>query len=303
MNFAKFVIKLQHLAHCLRVSAPFCLSDFDGLNETGAQQKRRGRMQSQDCPDSPLLVFAHQDDEVLWMEPFLTPATALLLAASPPAPAHRRVVRELPCGYATRWHSSFPFVATDQEWLDSFALRDRCERDRDWNFEKIAPPISDWIAKPEVKSVVTHNSWGEYGHIHHRWVSKAVREAAACHGKDVWVLNNIVLFHGDGAIYLDLGDWGLPYCRKTFDYSMIERCRRIYQKASFDAEPRGFRAWTWFDGVHQYPCGIRTFVKIVDGGKDYIRYNPDIRAKVEAISSMIPFREACPKTAEHFSPL
>lgn len=268
----------------------------------GSAPTSQGNLSVPDRVDDPaysnstLLVFAHQDDELLWMQPFLDTAAALLLAGSPPAPTHQQIIAHMPGDYLARWHSSFPAVGTDQEWLTEFAFRDRCDRDREWSFEKLAKPISEWIARPEVKQIITHNNWGEYGHIHHRWVNQAVRKAAVLQGKDVWVLNSMVLIHGTGAVYLDLGDWGLPSVRKLFDHEAFTQGRCIYQQRTFCGEPREVSAWTWFDGPSQYPQGIRTFVKIVDAGHDCSQDDPEIRHRVEAISAFLPVREACPET-------
>jgi len=248
--------------------------------------------------DATLIVFAHQDDDLLWMQPFLDSATTLLLAASPPAPAHAAVIAQHPKSYRDRWQSVFPGTSTDQEWIDSFALRDRCLRDQEWNYEKLAAAIDRWVSKPKVIRIVTHNNWGEYGHIHHRWVNRAVREAAVRHKKDVWMLNTLVLFYRNNAVYLDLGDWGLPSVRTTFSVDYFFKTREIYQKTKFDGQPAGLDTWTWFDGADQYPYGERTFVKIVDHGRDYSLDDPLIRKTVSALQTLVPVKEACTQQPE-----
>ncbi|EGV28274.1 hypothetical protein ThidrDRAFT_3903 [Thiorhodococcus drewsii AZ1] len=240
-----------------------------------------------------LLVFAHQDDDLLWMQPFQDSAATLLLAAAPPAPAHACVVAQHSKSYQDRWRSLFAGTATDQEWLDSFGLLDRCEREKDWNYERILSAVEPWVAKPEFARIVTHNNWGEYGHVHHRWVNRAVREAAARHGKDVWALNTVVIFHEDEAVYLDLGDWHLPAFRTRFSSDAFYAIRGIYQRTEFDANPAGLDTWSWFDGEDQYPHGERTFVKIVDRGVDQTQSNALVQKAVSALERVVPVREAC----------
>lgn len=243
--------------------------------------------------DSTLLIFAHQDDDLLWMQPFLDSAKSLLLAVSPPAPAHATVVAQHPESYRNRWQSLFPRTITDQEWIDGFGLRDRCERDQEWNYEKFAAAVDAWVAKPQFTSIVTHNNWGEYGHIHHRLLNKAVRDAAVRHKKDVWILNTMVLFHENSAVYLDLGDWGLSSLRTKFTPEIFFKLRGIYQKTKFDASPPGIDTWTWFDGEDQYPYGERTYIKIVDQGIDYSQKDLLISKTVAALERLVPVREAC----------
>ncbi len=243
--------------------------------------------------DATLLIFAHQDDDLLWMQPFLDTAKCLLLSVSPPAPAHASVVAQHPESYRNRWQSLFPPTTTDQEWIDGFGFRDRCARDQEWNYDKIATAVDAWVAKSEFTRIVTHNNWGEYGHIHHRWLNKAVREAAVRHKKDVWILYTMVLFHDNSAVYLDLGDWGLASMRTKFSPDIFFKLRGIYQKTKFDANPSGIDTWTWFDGQDQYPHGERTYIKIVDQGIDYRQKDPSISKTVAAIEQLVPVREAC----------
>lgn len=217
----------------------------------------------------------------------------LLLAGSPLAPAQGAVVAQHSPSYQNRWRGLFADKATDQEWLDDFGLRDRCEREQDWNYERIRAAVEPWVAKSEFTRIVTHNNWGEYGHIHHRWVNQAVREAAVRYGKDVWVLNTLVLFHGDDAVYLDLGAWHLPALRTRFSSDAFFETRSIYQRTEFKATPAGVDTWTWFDGDDQYPHGERTFVKIVDQGRDHTQSDPLIHKTVSALERLVPVREAC----------
>lgn len=240
-----------------------------------------------------LVVFAHQDDDLLWMQPFLASAETLLLAASPPAPAHAEVISRHPRAYRKRWQNAFPATQSDQAWLTDYALKDRCQRDQEWTYARISAAIEPWIATPEIRRIVTHNPWGEYGHIHHRLVHRAVREAAVRHGKDVWMLNTVVLFHGKGAVYLDLGDWGLTSARTEFDARFFHAMRAIYQAVSFAGDPPDIDTWTWLDGPLQFPHGQRTFVKIVDKGTDQSSERKLIADQIAALTHLVPLKQAC----------
>lgn len=248
--------------------------------------------------EATLMIFAHQDDDLLWMQPLMEHSATLLLAVSPPAPAHRRVVARHPAWYQARWSSVFAATGTDQEWIDTFGLRDRCERDQEWNPTRIAEAIESWVADPRFRRILTHNNWGEYGHIHHRWLNQAVRDAAVRHGKDVWVLNTFVVFHLDEAAYLDLGDWGLNAIVTPFDHARFDALRAIYQSVEFEGTPSGLNTWTWSDGVDQYPVGSRTFVRIVEQGVDLTREDPRIRHLVGAVMGLVPVTGACEARAQ-----
>ena len=107
------------------------------------------------------------------------------------------------------------------------------------------------------------------------------------------MLNTVVLFHEDEAVYLDLGDWNLPSFQTCFSSDVFFEIRRIYQQTQFDARPAGLRTWTWFDGEDQYPHGARNFVKIVDQGRDQTQLNPLVHKAVSALERVVPVREAC----------
>jgi hypothetical protein len=241
-----------------------------------------------------LIVFAHQDDDLLWMQPFLDSAEILLLAASPSAPAYDRILSRHPEEYQARWHAAFPPAGSDQAWLSDYGLKDRCLRDQEWTYAHIQAAIDPWVAKPEIRRVVTHNPWGEYGHIHHRLLHQAVRDSAVRYGKDVWMLNSVVLIHGDGAVYLDLGDWGLPAARTTFDTSYFHKIRAIYQEVYFAGDPPGIDTWSWHDGPMQFPHGERTYIKAVAAGVDLIRERPLVARQAAVLSEFVPLRGACP---------
>ena len=133
-----------------------------------------------------LLVFAHQDDDLLWMLPFWPAADRFLLAAYPAAPVFDQLVRSFPArlGYRQRWTSIWHPVDNDT-WAEVYT--DRCKRAQLVSLASVKAQLRPFLVAP-IKRVVTHNNWGEYGHAQHRLVNMAVRQLAGEAGLDVWAL-------------------------------------------------------------------------------------------------------------------
>ena len=74
-----------------------------------------------------LVVFAHQDDDVLWMLAFWPVASKFLLAAYPAAPVFQDLVQSLPAelNYRVRWTPIWGSVDNDI-WAEVFT--DFCKR-------------------------------------------------------------------------------------------------------------------------------------------------------------------------------
>jgi hypothetical protein len=242
---------------------------------------RDGTASAEDFSDGKtIVVFAHQDDDLLWMLPFWPYSNKLLLMAYPAAPAHKQVVAQHPEDYQTRW--AHPFGDVDEATFVGTYL-DPCKRESLINVKTIKARLAPHLADPGVARVVTHNNWGEYGHVHHRYVNQAVRELAAAHGKDVWVLS-VQAEPARGKGYLDTGAMGLPSIHATFDHGTFLRLRAIYQKTFINYNGAPLDLWTWHDADDEYPTGERLFVKIVDGGKDLSTGNAAVQQRVSSVA-------------------
>ena len=227
-----------------------------------------------------IMVYAHQDDDLLWMLPFWSYSRKMVYSALPSSPAFEELVSRLPPDYQRKWAAVWGSV-TRAEYINTYL--DKCKRKSIITFSAIKEKIRPYISDPSIKRIVTHNNWGEYGHLHHRMVNKAVRELAREYGKDVWVLSMKVDIT-PGSSYENTGDFGLSYIYGNFSHSDFVNIKRIYQSIFFDPDLLpGVDIWTWHDGEYEYPFGKRMYVKIVDKGEDLSVSNAGIQDLVDSV--------------------
>lgn len=131
----------------------------------------------------------------------------------------------------------------------------------------------------DIRRVVTHNNWGEYGHAQHRAVNIAVRQFAVELGLDVWALGCLVKLPGDDlSDYVDVATTtGLPTIEGNFDAQLFHMIRDKYLEsipaASTTELTEKFRRWsrtlwTWCDARDAFPTGWRPFIQLVHKGSD-----------------------------------
>ena len=122
-----------------------------------------------------------------------------------------------------------------------------------YEINKVKAKLEQYFASPDMKRVVTHNVWGEYGHAHHCAVNRASRELAVKYRKDVWMLGC------DNDDFVDIYvPSGIPYTLADFDNpDLFIGIRSIYESQG---------RWTWY--TDRIPSGEHKFIKIVDAGTD-----------------------------------
>jgi len=232
-----------------------------------------------------LVVFAHQDDDVLWMLPFWPVATKFLLAAYPAAPVFQDLVQSLPAelNYRARWTPIWGSVDNDI-WAEVFT--DFCKRAPIVNLATIKAHLRPYFAPP-IKRVITHNNWGEYGHVQHRLVNIAVRKLAVETGFDVWAPGTRVLRDADGQsrqVHV-ASELGLPTIEGYFDPKIFRSVREAYQAHRPVASTPELTAtflnwastlWTGSDRPEDDRIGWRPFIKLVDRGVDLTAENPSV---------------------------
>lgn len=177
--------------------------------------------------------------------------------------------------YADRWSPAWGTIDND---VFAEIFTDHCKRAPIVNLETVIAHLRPYFT-PDVKRVVTHNNWGEYGHAQHRLVNTAVRRLAVESGLDVWAFGERVEPEAaDQSGYVDVAKrTGLPTIEGYFDADLFRVVRKKYLEvlpvASTVELTTKFRQWsptlwTWSAGHDAFPQGWRPFIKLVDHGTD-----------------------------------
>jgi hypothetical protein len=278
-----------------------------GAREAAAEELSstlRGRSESRIFVDGfrdghTLVVFAHQDDDLLWMMPFWPSSATFVLAAYPASPVFERLVRSFPpeLNYADRWSPAWGTI-DDDAFAETFT--DKCKRAPIVNLATITARLRPYFTAG-VRRVVTHNNWGEYGHVQHRVVNAAVRQLAVAMGLDVWALGTRVDARSaaDQSGYIDVADGlGLPTLEGYFDADLFRVVRNKYLEtvpAASTAElTQKFRQWsptlwTWSAAADAFPKGWRPFIELVSRGTDLTAGN----AAVDRLVAEVPLINEC----------
>jgi hypothetical protein len=233
-----------------------------------------------------VVVFAHQDDDLIYMLPFWPVASKFLLAAYPAAPVFQDLVQSFPAelSYHGRWTPIWGAVDNDV-WAVVFT--DFCKRAPIVNVATIKAHLRPYLVPP-IKRVITHNNWGEYGHVQHRVVNIAVRELAVETGLDVWAPGTRVPDEAGGqSTEVDVAsELGLPTIEGYFDPGIFRSVREAYQAHRPVASTPELTAtflnwastlWTGSDRPEDDYTGWRPFIKLVDRGVDLTAENSSVR--------------------------
>ena len=225
-----------------------------------------------------VLVYSHQDDDLIWMLPWWNITDKFIEGAMPPTPMFYNTIHDQQSyldnnGYNIDYESNWitPWAPiTDLEYIEYYwnnapgyeylaldHLEERLADDETplsrTELNKMKAKLEQFIASPDVSRIITHDNWGEYGHEHHKGVNKAVRELAVKYRKDVWMLGT------EG----DFQPWPIPdgstinYTLCSYDGSLFDEIRNIYIYND---------VWTWDYGF--IPSGPYPYYKVVNGGND-----------------------------------
>ena len=225
-----------------------------------------------------ILIYAHMDDDLIWMLPFWEITEKFIGGAMPATPRYRTIVRQQQSlinnlgyniDYESNWYTPWDDI-TDTEYseyywwdnpsygyliddhLDTGLHNDPYELSR-FEINKIKAKLEQYFADPSMRRVITHNNWGEYGHNHHFGLNEAVRELAVKYRKDVWMLG----CNNGSFVDVNVPD-GITYTLGSFDDpDLFVGVRTIYEN--------NYR-WTWYSD--RIPSGDHKFIKIVENGSD-----------------------------------
>ncbi|QQS61731.1 MAG: hypothetical protein IPN70_02270 [Candidatus Moraniibacteriota bacterium] len=217
-----------------------------------------------------VLIFAHQDDDLLWMFPFFKVAQKFVLSAYPATPPFENIVNKTPYNYSQKWETIYG--RTDVSTYIAQYKTNPISRQSLVSASVLEAKLKPIMSASTTKRIVTHNNWGEYGHEQHRLVNKVVRKLAAQYGKDVWALSTVVDMRND--IYQDKGSLSMNSFQVTYNQSEFYAVRQLYLDE--DIRQKDLLTWTWKSGNNSYPYGKRTYVKLVDKGSDKSSSNAQI---------------------------
>lgn len=228
-----------------------------------------------------VVVFAHQDDDLLWMLPFWNESSEMVLAASPLSPHTETVVNGYPQTIRSKHRAIWGSVSSD-EYINTW--KHFTERQKYINFATLTNYLRPLIARKDVARIITHNPWGEYGHFHHRLVYRVLHQLAAEYKKSIWVLSYKAPMTAPTQ-YIDQGSLGLPFVKREFKHEIFSSLRQIYlNEDNFGGAIGLLKTWTWFDGAYDYPYGVRTYVQTVRQGQDLIADNVKVNELIRSVS-------------------
>jgi hypothetical protein len=226
------------------------------------------------------LMYAHLDDDLIWMLPFWKITEKFIGGNEPKTPAYEAIIHEQQVylnnngyniNYESNWMTPWGILtnneyrgyydsnAPEYQYLAVDHLLSYWDNNDDQlvrkEINKIKAKIEQYIASLDVSRVITHDNWGEYGHQHHKALNKAVRELAVKYRKDVWMLGSQVVSGNFTDVTVPTG---ITYTLGSFnDPALYSAIRTIYQNNG---------RWTYV--YDQIPSGDHKFIKIVDGGID-----------------------------------
>ena len=263
-----------------------------------------------------LIVYAHQDDDLLWMLPFWGYARKFILSAYPPAEAMAEMGTKMPEHWQDNWVKLWGDTISNRKYASQWESCKRvwCRLSEEVLIEKLEP----YIADENTLRVVTHNPWGEYGHPVHRLVSKVVVDLTVKYKKDAWCLG-VALFQKEKVadlledilplkevveqsvannpfLYVNVRKTGLKSLKGHFVQDFFLDMRRQYLETHYDCRvdcTDDDNIWTWWYCRTCYPTRWRPFLKMVDQGTDEVRGN----AEIERLMEVIQWR-SCPVPAD-----
>lgn len=201
-----------------------------------------------------VIIIAHWDDEILWMDPVISTARIIIHAGPATAIARNQAAQKIFSWDGYWWsykpygiiatYNVFPPIDDDkhineasgriiipridipQEYTNYPNLNPdqpipyRCFRDKyKYTYQITLDALRSillWAKNNGAVRVITHNPWGEYGHPNHRNVSAVVRNLAVQLDMDVW--NSSIVKTDSG--YLDARFlYGVDYAFNKNNYS------------------------------------------------------------------------------------
>lgn len=209
------------------------------------------------------VVVAHFDDETLWLLPATYLAKDVVQIMIPFSSAQQEVLEALPAWYQARFRRRGGNT-TDSDYINIWA--DQTARLSLLQREAVRARVRAAVYNTPAANIVTHNPWGEYGHMHHRMVYEEVRAACIAYGKSCWFSDILIpedagpTIGGNAADgYVTSGLSNLDYVLGRIIAADLEAIRAVFlANDAINAPPS---TWTWSDTFH--PASD-------DGGAGYV---------------------------------
>lgn len=200
------------------------------------------------------VVVAHPDDEALWLSSIVASVDRVVFCFGEPysrpdiAAARRRAIAALPLPEVLDLGIPESGARFSADWAhpelsaEGIAILDRAAGERyQANYATLTASLRAALAG--IRHVFTHNPWGEYGHVEHIQVHRAVAALQAELGYTLWFSN-----------YVGKATW--PLARRLAaeprwserrilspDLISVRGLKRIYRR---------YGVWTW-TRVHRWP--------------------------------------------------
>ncbi len=202
-----------------------------------------------------VVVVAHPDDEALWLSSILGRASRVVFCFGDPferprkAAARRQALASLPLPGVAELGIAESGARFSADWKrpqltrTGIAIIDPAASARyEANYARLLECLRTTLAG--VRSVCTHNPWGEYGHAEHIQVHRAVAALQAELGYTVWFSNYV----GKASWPLAQQLAGEPRWSERLilppDLATARRLKQVYC---------AYGAWTW-TRAHRWPA-------------------------------------------------
>lgn len=278
-----------------------------------------------------VVVVAHWDDEILWMEPLLTTAMKII-HAGPSTSNTRDVAAKKVLGFSGQppYSRQIPMqyvfgVISDQQHLTEAQDANRCNRDTvKYSYSNTYNALKPLLLQAKQQGavrIITHNPWGEYGHPNHRNVSAVVRNLATTElHMDVWhpaiVKTGQGRPVGSGSVYLN-ADFlnGVSYYNNQETSDQFGKARALYMATYYPviypyvSQPNTLSAWTWNTGGSDYPTGKYSYWRIVKHTvstgitENILSTNPVLLDQVSKIRGDLPWPPGDQVKAQYVAPI
>lgn len=211
--------------------------------------KKRGEVANSFDLHNSTLVVAHLDDEILWFSSILDKVDEVIVCflASPTnvrwTQGRKKALAELPLDNLTCLEIDEAGVFNDHNWTQPVptpfgieivrkdARRDQYQRNYSRVYEALKSRLSG------VRTVITHNPWGEYGNEEHVQVFRAIDALRQEQGFDLWY-SGYASNKSAPMMLKSLARPGRTYVTMATNEPLGRSIEAIYKKHD---------CWTWYD--------------------------------------------------------